>query len=191
MGGGPPGKPDEQARIARAEADTSLDARHRLIRPTPRVEHRAEYGVSRGKAWIQLDRFLEFCHRAIGARRPHADQSERKVGVRIPAVERRGAARQIELIPHNFVRDYRSSSDRPQRTMRSTAPRWPGHIAGRSPAHDGNSSAPQCYPPCFGGSGGTSRADRDRRRLRCAAGARRCAHARTLKAPARSWRQWR
>ena len=96
MSGCQPGKPDEQARIARAEADTSLDARHRLLRLTPRVKHRAEHGVSRGKAWIQLDRFLEFCHRAIGARRPHADQSERKVGVRIPAVERRGALRQLE-----------------------------------------------------------------------------------------------
>src|SRR5207253_11065084 len=89
-------KPDEQARVARAEADPQLDARERLLRLTAKIKHYAEYGVCRGKAWVELDRFLELGGRAIVSGGPHRDQSKRKVGVRIARIERHRALRQLE-----------------------------------------------------------------------------------------------
>ena len=48
-----------------------------------------------GKAGVELDRLLKFRDCAIGAARPHADETERKMGVRIPGVERNGALREL------------------------------------------------------------------------------------------------
>jgi len=48
-----------------------------------------------GKAGIELDRFLKLLHRAIGAARPHADETERKMGVGISGVQSDRALRQL------------------------------------------------------------------------------------------------
>src|SRR5947208_16498217 len=96
MSGCQPAEPDEQAWIARAEADARLDARHRLLRLTPRIKYDAQHSVRRGKARIDPDRLLKLGRRAIGARSPHADQGQSKVGVRIASIEGDRALRQLE-----------------------------------------------------------------------------------------------
>src|SRR5271154_1437660 len=90
------GKPNEHTGIARAEANAPFDARHSVLGLTPRIKHDTKYGVSRRKARIELDRFLELSHRAIGARSPHADQSQREMSIWVASIEGDRALRQLE-----------------------------------------------------------------------------------------------
>jgi hypothetical protein len=40
-----------------------------------------------GKTWVELDRLLELRQRTIGTTRPHANEAQREMSVRIAAVE--------------------------------------------------------------------------------------------------------
>ena len=80
-------EPDEEARVARAEADRFLDACDPALRIAEKIQHRAQYRMRRRKARIELDRFLELGRRLFGSAGPHADQREREMRVRVTGIE--------------------------------------------------------------------------------------------------------
>src|SRR6516162_11832924 len=95
MGTGQGREPNRQARIGGAEAYAFFGQVERLPWSAAVKVHLPEQDISRGKAGIELDRLLERRDRTIGAARPHTDETERKMGVRIPSIESDGTLRQL------------------------------------------------------------------------------------------------
>jgi hypothetical protein len=64
-------KPDEETRVAWAEADTLSHAGDPLLGLALEIKHRPEYGIGRREARIEPDRFLEIGSRATDVAQPH------------------------------------------------------------------------------------------------------------------------
>src|SRR6267378_8459850 len=80
-------QPDKQARILGAEANALFGKRDRLLRMASVEVHLAKQNMGGGIAGVELDRFVERRHRAVGAMRPHADEAQREMGCRVAGIE--------------------------------------------------------------------------------------------------------
>src|SRR5690349_21344185 len=99
-------KPYKQARIIRAEPNTSLSDLNCLLwlwLVSIQI-HLAEQNMRGCKARIQLNRFFKGCERPLATVRPHTHQTKREVRIRITRIKNDGLLCQFVSLLEILVR---------------------------------------------------------------------------------------